>query len=625
MQSFSTEAWRGANNNQLSEPLRYMAQRLPELLDPHAHFGRSASFKLDPVTALQEIIRLASAYATTNGRNPSTEVITDALRNTKDLLTAEAHLANWFAPERTEAIAGLAACTDFAQAKANGQTATSWLRHELPNVARGPLLSLRKALEDPSGGYRHRLLSHIEDRAKAGLSTDSDWRAFDVDLQNLAALLLADGRSGFAMGSLIARKIARAGYTETALAQLRESCVQERQSYVVAFYFPGVKQPKNLAAFGCQRVKQDDIRWGPESPRAADAALTEFAADRDCTLLTEVEAFDFEQAQTIAFDAAERLADQYGAQHRTYTIDVSPEMLLLRVSDNLTKRMETVPRRVPFPRALLRAPNEALEQSFRYAALSRSERSPIVQILHSWIALEALASEPTTPQRPYRFLQNRLSPILSLQAVRHGIAGSWQVASRAGRRMENSARWQEVERWLGIKSQHRTLSDLNDWVALLRGPASRKAPTSLSEDAPVADAAAVFNEVVRGFPPFPRRTVEYWQWLLAKGPRLANWCATMEVQARTTINRIYVVRNFSVHKALTKSDGAGQLAHAAHNMVDAVYEVLPAWVQTGKATWRSLDGIRRRAHHVLRSWGRNRRPALINAENLTRPGGDGLT
>jgi hypothetical protein len=87
---------------------------------------------------------------------------------------------------------------------------------------------------------------------------------------------------------------------------------------------------------------------------------------------------------------------------------------------------------------------------------------------------------------------------------------------------------------------------------------------------------------------------------------------------------MYVVRNFSVHKALTKADGAGQLSQAAHNVVDAVYEFLPAWLNPKQPTWKALDGIRRRSHHVVKTWGRHRRPALINAERLTRPGGDGL-
>ena len=601
-----------------------MAQRLPELLDPHAHFGRSASFKIDPITALREVVRLSSAYATTGGRNPSTEVLTDAIRNTRDLLVAETRLTQWFPEERAAAIQALAHCTDFALAKTKKQTARNWLKAEVPKAVRGPILTLRNTLEDSENGYRPRLLAHVESQAREGLKMAPDWRAFDVDLQNFAACLLADGRSGLALGKAIARKIARATDTATALKSLHDTWTAAKQSYVVAFCLPGVRQPKSLTAFGCRKMDASKC-WESAQGGKANKALKEFAKNRDQIIFTDVQAFDFEQAQTIAFDAAERLADQYGARHRTYVIDVSPEMLLLRVSDGQTRRAEDRPRRNPTPRALLPAPNEALEQSFRYAALSRSERSPIVQILHSWIALEALASEPTTPQRPYRFLQSRLAPVLSLQAVRHGIAASWQIASRAGRRGEDSARWEEIERWLGINTRHRTLHDLNDWVALLRGRASRKVPKTLPADAPAQDAAAVFNQILADFPPFPRKTVEYWRWLLSRGPRLVNWCAVMELQAQTTINRMYVVRNFSVHKALTKSDGAGQLSHAGHNMVDAVYEVLPAWLQPRQATWRSFDRLRRRAHHVLRSWGRKKRPALINAERLTRPGGDGLT
>lgn len=625
MQSFSPGAWKGANNEHVSEPLRYMAQRLPELLDPHAHFGRSASFKLDPITALRELLSLTSAYSTTGGRNPSTEVVIDALRNTRDILLAEAHLASWFLPERDAAISALAHCTDFAAAKNKKMTAKNWLQSELPSAARGPLRSLRGVLEDPHNGYRTRLLAQVENLAQQGLPIAPDWRSFDVDLQNLAAIFLAEGRSGEALGEAIARKIARAPDTRQALSSLNDVWSAGRQEFIVAFCLPGVRNPKNLAAFDCRKLDHSRAAWESKRRPSQDRRLGEFAAGEDRAILTNVQAFDFEQAQTIAFDSAERLADQYGARHRTYSIDVSPDMLLLRVGDGRTKLIEHLPRRQPTPRALLPAPNEALEQSFRYAALARSERSPIVRILHSWIALEALASEPTCPKRPYAFLQSRLPPVLSLQAVRHGIALSWQVASRAGRRGPNATRWEEVERWLGIRGRDRNLDDLNSWVSLLRGRASRKVPKSLPEAASSREAAALFNELLKDFPPFPQKTVEYWRWMLTRGPRLANWCAAMELQARMTVSRMYVVRNFSVHKALTHSDGAGQLSQAAHNVVDVVYEALPAWLETQKATWKSFDGLRRRSHHVLRSWGRNRRPALINAERLTRPGGDGLT
>ena len=623
MQSFSANAWRGANNAKVSEPLRYTAQRLPELLDPHAHFGRSASFKLDPATALRELISLASAHTSTRGRNPSTGVVLDAVHNTRDLIESEAHLADWFEGEREAALAAMTRCTDLALAKRNGLNPRKWLSRELPSAARGPLLAMRNVLE-AAGGYRHRLLAHVESQAVFGIATAPGWRAFDTDLQNLASLLLVEGRSGMSLGKETARVIANAPDSAAALMRLREIWTAEARPFLVAFHLPRVRHPKNLTAFGCRKARARSWEDGRTRKRA-DERLREFVKGRDSAILTEVHAFDFDQAQTKAFDVAERLADQYGARHRTYTFEVSPEMLLLRTDSGGVMHFRNVTRTPPHPRALLAAPNEALEQSFRYGALARSERSPIVRILHSWIALEALASEPTAPQRPYRFLQTHLAPALSLQAVRHGIAASWQIASRAGRKGPHAARWAEVERWLGIKnSKGRTLDDLNDWTRLLRGRASRDVPKSLPPDASARDAAALFNQLLRDFPPFPRKTVEYWQWMLKKGPRLSNWCAGMELQARTTLNRMYVVRNFSVHKALTKSDGAGQLSHAAHNVVDAVYEFLPPWLEPNRPTWKALDGLRRRSQHVRRAWGANRRATLINAERLTRPGGDGL-
>src|SRR5688500_9763669 len=52
--AFKPFALDAAGNTAIGEPLRYLVQRLVELLDDQTHFSRSASQVVDPVTAVRE-------------------------------------------------------------------------------------------------------------------------------------------------------------------------------------------------------------------------------------------------------------------------------------------------------------------------------------------------------------------------------------------------------------------------------------------------------------------------------------------------------------------------------------------------------------------------------------------
>ena len=279
-------------------------------------------------------------------------------------------------------------------------------------------------------------------------------------------------------------------------------------------------------------------------------------------------------------------------------------------------------------RARLSKPEPRLDQSLRYAALARAERASVVKVLHSWIALETLSRGQGAPLRPYPFLMRHLSSMLAAHAVRQGLAATWHIASRAGRHGWKRGRWRQIEAWLGVVGTHRRLGDLNRWLDLMRYevPAGTVAPTYLRRDAPIAEAAAMFDDVVSTtFPPFAQQAIERWRWRLASGSRLSNWCDEIEQRSKSALGRMYSIRNSTVHTALTQARASGQLAHAADNIVDTVYEVLPRWLRANEAVWRALARLERRSNHVRRTWNRHPRAATLNADKLTSPGGDGLS
>lgn len=629
MQSFDNFVFNAARREDLTEPLRFAAQRFGELLDPNAHFAASASFALDPVTALGEFLELARAHATSDGNNPSHHVMLDVVERTRAVLVQDPNLNAWYGQRHRAAVAALDLAVDWNAAAAARVGKKAWLIAETTAAGRGAARDLWAVVKDHSSGYRRRLARQVCTICERPSLSTAEWLKFDEEVRVMAAVALAEGRTAARTARLIGRAIARARDSADASSRLLQVLQAAPESFVVAFALEGVRFPQNLRAFGLHRVDPDNPRWEPTTTRDADAALSSLlvTAPNKTFLTANVSAFDFEQAANLAWQRGERLADQYGMQHRAYRIEVAEPLLALRLSDGSLSEQTPNLRRVHAARPRLARPDPRLEQSLRYAALARTERSPVVQVLHAWIALETLARGRGVPTGPYQFLLHNLAPALAVHAVRQSIAATWHIASRAGRRGTARERWLEVERWLGVRGQHRNLPEFNKWVDLMRHepPPGLRPPTRLPHDATLDDASAVLRELLPTMVPFAREAILRWRWRLAVGNRLSNWCDGIHAEARATLGRMYVMRNSTVHTALTQSAGGDQLAHAAKNIVDAVYEVLPPWLSANQPSWQAFDRLRRRANHVHRTWNHLARPALLNAENLTRPGGDGLT
>lgn len=624
------QAWKAARREDLSEPLRYVAQRLCELLDPHAHFAAAASFTMDPVTATREFLALSRAHGSSAGKNPSHHVMLDGVERTRAALVADQNVDAWFGPLLRPAVFALDRCIDWQAAAAAGIGKKPWLMRETAAAARGAVRDLSSVMAHPLTGYRPRLVDRI--CAICGNPTlgTSAWLRFDRELRLIAAVALTEGRSETRLAHAVARGIASAPDTDQAVDRLRHALESRTAQFVVAFAIEGVRRPKHLRAFGLREVGRRDPRWVPGQSLDADPALAGFCAAQDnrrAVVATEVEAFDFEQAGNVAWQRGERVADQYSAEHRAYRISAAAPMLVMRLGDGDITELKTSGRPVSLAKPRMRRPEPRLEQSLRYAALARSERAPVVQVLHSWIALETLTRGDAAPAGPYQLLMHNLAPALSLHAVRQSLASTWHIASRANRTSRQSGRWMELERWLGIRNQHRNLPDLSRWVDLMRHePAlGTVVPTPLGDEASLDEAGTLLLEILPGMVPFAREAILRWRWRLAVGNRLSNWCDEIRVQAEAAIGRMYVMRNASVHTAVTEVAGGDQLAHAAKNIVDSVYEVLPPWLEPGKPTWRAFSHLERRAFHVHRTWNNLPMPASLDAENLTRPGGDGMT
>lgn len=630
MQSFAPTVLNAADNQRVSESLRFFAQRFAELADSHVHFAASASLSLDPITAAREFLELSKAYDTSGGKNPSPTAMRSAVHRTRNVLARDANIKDWYPAQRAAAVAALSNCVDTAAAKAAGVPKNVWLGQKTALAGRGPVRLLLNDMVDANAGYRPRLMTRTLAQANSPILAPPTWRSYDNNIRLLAAALLSEGRDGYTTAMSVARSIRTAGNSADAANELRRVLSRPADPYVVAFHLLGITRPHGHTAFDCRWIRNPNSGWRPGSAGSADVELAGFVsgASPNVVLTTSVAAFDSKHAYELAMQRAERLCDQYAAQHRAYAFGVHPEMAMLNVTTLRASRFQPLDRRQPRPRTLMRAPDLRLEQSLRFAALARAERVSTVKVLHSWIALESLVRGPGTANTPYPFLVQHLPPLLALHAVRQAVSTTWHVARKSGQKSNRAARWQSIENWLGVAGPEHRVLNLNRWVDLIEAVSvvpPGAAPATLGAGGTAALAAENLSYVMQAMTPFARQNLLQWHFLLELGFRLSAWCVEMEARARATIERMYAVRNSAVHAGVIEAGANRQLAHASENVVDCVFEVLPPWLASGRNPAQAIEAIGNRSRRVTATWNKNARPPLIDAQNLTRPGGDGMT
>jgi hypothetical protein len=394
----------------------------------------------------------------------------------------------------------------------------------------------------------------------------------------------------------------------------------------------GMTEPTGTQEFGCTVVERPH-RWFSGSSSAANSKLAEFRRNhagepRRAVVVTEVRAFDMHGARARAEERVQALLDQYSARHRVVGFGMGPTVLALRRSDGRTEHL--VRRKSAADKAYPRAsrPIPQLSESFRYASIARNELTPVVQILHRWIALETLAlGAHTAPQgqrgrsvETSEFVIDRVANVVALHMTRQSITATWDVVRSAGRKSTNGDVWMSVERWLHVNPIGARLTRLDRWIELLVArPGTR--PNELDETAPGHAAAAFVEALLPSFYPFAEQAFLRWRGRLQHADGFCSWLEGNREQTSTALTRMYAMRNASVHTALTQTEGAEQLAIAARNIVDSVLELLPLWIEDASTpAWESLHELSQRYTRLVTENRGDGRAVLRDVDRLTLPG-----
>ncbi len=195
----------------------------------------------------------------------------------------------------------------------------------------------------------------------------------------------------------------------------------------------------------------------------------------------------------------------------------------------------------------------------------------------------------------------------------------WELKTIAKKSGEETA-WKELEDWLGVKAFGPPIP-LPKWLRLIRAISvgSEASPSTLAPDATQSQAAEFLWALASRLGPYARFRVEEISRRLRNGDELSTWVNEVQMLAKLHLSRMRFLRHATVHRARHSDDAARQLAIASHDIADAVYEVLPLWLDGENTTWEGLRDARGHLQRLLASWASSAGHPDVDPDHLIHP------
>jgi len=635
-------AVRSANaRRDLHAGVRYAVVRLAELCDPDTPFALSGCGYCDPTAAVRAFESAAGDHLANPGVRHGTVLAASQLLS--DALEQEGNLRAWYPGDLTRLLLFLAQLRKVPAVRTAGERQvkvpyherTTWVRQKLSALVGGSLARFRAALDDPVTGYRARLLGALCSRLRDAPATERDWAELDHDLCYTAALLLDEGRDGGELARAVAVAVAAAPDGPSAVLGLRAAVSRLPACYEVALALSGARTlaRTSAGAFGVEVLDRDRPRWPGGGPPPARRALAAFVVERapageSAALVARVEAWDREHARLRAVGVAEALCDHLVVEHPDGRFSVAAEALVMDVAAGTARRLGGARPALREGRPLRADGAEELLPFLRANALARGESSPVLRILHTWVALEYLAREGgangAEPGRPgfsprlEGYLPPHLASVAALAGLRTQLLAGWQAVRALALRSERRAAWLQVEAWLGVsRGRPRRLTRLVGLLRMLGEPAP-SAPAELAPGAPPAVAAAFLLGVAGDVGPFARRRLEVLGRQFDRGSRLAKSAEAIQVRTLIAIARLKLARHLAVHQGFNAAQASRPLALSAVQVIGGAFEVLRLWMEPGCRARDALAEARRWHEANLAAW-RSATDLEVDADHLLHP------
>jgi hypothetical protein len=629
-------------NHHLNAAVRYTAVRLAELVDPGTPFVLSGASYCDPLAATATFASVASDHLANSQLRYGTVLAASQLL--ADALEQERNLRLWYPGDLTRLLVilaklrkvpGMKTVGDAQPVRRSYSERTSWVRQRLQALVDGSLARFQAAIDDPCDGYRAKLFDDLYRRLDPAPSSEREWAELEHDLCYVSALLLADGRDGRELAPAIASSLVECRDDASAVAAIRGSLACEPADHQVALVLSGTRSVdrESAAAFGIDVVERPGARWAQPASATAAADLAAFVDEQapaaDCApLLVRVEAWDRGQARVRAILAAEALQDHLVVEHPDQRFAIKPAVLVLSPDGDTTARVGMPAGAISEGRVPRYSNAAELLPFLRANALARQETSPVLKIVHTWIALEYLGREqdpaarrdvaPALSLRLDGYLPPYLASAAAISGLRGLLVASWRALRALGRDSARRRDWLRLELWLGVRDEDPDL--LARFVDLLRAldRPSAPPPDGLDLAAPVEEAAELLRDVAGEIGPFAVRRLEVLGRQFDHGSRLAKVAEGIQMRTLIATARLKLARHLAVHQGFNAEQATAPLALSGVHMLDSAFEVLQRWMRPGYQAWQAMADARRWHDENLASW-RSVADIVIDGDHLIHP------
>jgi hypothetical protein len=233
----------------------------------------------------------------------------------------------------------------------------------------------------------------------------------------------------------------------------------------------------------------------------------------------------------------------------------------------------------------------------------------VLTVVHGFTALEQLAAGATRVAAKGNtvtiakgaFLPPRVASAVELAALRRLLVSTLELVVEAGRQGPERQRVAELLEWLESPGQVAN-ANLDAWSALLTATPSAVVPAALAPGAPANDAAAVIDDACSRLTPHVRLRVAEVRRLWGDHTTLIPWVRAVGRHALAHTDQARVARNRTVHGGLADLPGDQQIAVVTCQLLDCIFEVLPAWL-SGAAPWQAMSRLHRECRRRRAAWG----------------------
>lgn len=574
----------------------FLADALSSCADRNSYFHAAATSLLVPPAAISEVVESIDAYSSEPGMAlkavvPALKRATRALdRSLSEAIRSGAAVANF---------------TSLAQEAISRENSQGVLAAYLASNHQAISAAAALAADSYNAGSAYILdLSSIMAatiRKTTKFSNSEKARVFGVAREVVAAVA-NQGRTAEVFAKR-ASEILRAGSDPAKVAQALEALMAEPTNrFQVAVVVDGTVRTIGLRSGVFERVEPGSrVQW--RSPLAgstwptADMDLTRFClhhwgirhSDADTykhnvdaqVLITDVQAWDGEQARHVALDRAEELVDKINAEHRTSHFGVKRKVMVWPEGDKVAREVFRKSRTLPRTRQMRIADGPSVGRSLRFASRAAGERAGSMQVFFSWIALEYLGRGGTiTPQN---LVAKHAPYAVGLVELRHLLSLVWvQVTSH----IEPSRLPYEVRN--AIKRGDTALTsksnpnhfDMRKLLALVIADGGHTDHLESVAGLTGAEAEAAIREwvaVQRQISIFAAFRVRSVRDVLRDDNRFQKHLDEICMDADEILQRMRFVRNQTAHNAGVGSTEHLPLSDAALKVLDSVFEVLPQW------------------------------------------------